>query len=109
MVLVLHNHDAGLAPDERGYMRRANVVAADLTQDRATFRPPLYPYAVALLYNTLGAPRFIANTFQALLDTLSVGMMYALALALLARRSVALLAAFLFAIFPQAIGFTGAL
>jgi len=109
MVLTLSNLDTALAPDERGYRNRAILVATDMRQDRDVFRSPLYPYTLSLLFKTIGDNRFVISTYNALLDIASVALMYVLACLAVSRRSVAVLAAFLFAVFPPALGLTGAL
>ncbi len=121
ITVAVNNLNAGLAPDEREYLDRAAVVAANVWQDIAIFRPPLYPYALALVFNIMGQARFVISAFHALADSLSVVLMFALTRELMksvanaappCRRltrgaSVPLLAALLYAVSPPAIGLVG--
>jgi 4-amino-4-deoxy-L-arabinose transferase-like glycosyltransferase len=109
MIAAVNNLETALAPDEREYMDRAALVATNVWQDRAVFRPPLYPYAIALVYHIVGTPRLIVNTFHALLDTTSAALIFLLARGLFRHREIALLAALLFALSPQSISLSGAL
>lgn len=109
-VTVAHNNlTTALAPDEREYLGRAVRVAENIWADRAIFRPPLYPYALALVFNTLGQARFLVGAFHAFADVISVALMYALTGALVRRRNVALVAALLYAVSPTALGLVGSL
>ncbi len=109
MVSAVNNLQVALAPDEKEYTTRAAVVARDIRADRGVFRPPLYPYALAVVYRTVGDDRFVVNAFQGFLDTFNTALVFLLALAWNRKRGVAVLAAFLFAVSPQAVGLSGAL
>lgn len=142
MVLTLSNLNTALSPDERGYLNRAVLVATEIGQDRDVFRSPLYPYSLALLFKTIGDNRFVISTYNALLDLVSIALLYVLARRAVAgsrpfevyatvtsrailriaetpkglqgrgpgnRAGVAVVTAFLFAVFPPALGLTGSL
>lgn len=109
MVVSLSNLDTALAPDERGYLNRAVLAASDIGRDTDVFRPPLYPYTLSLWFKTIGDERFLISTYNALLDLASVALLYVLTRLAIPRPSVAVLGAFLFAVFPPALGLTGAL
>lgn len=103
LTVAQNNLTTRLASDERGYLRRAVQISENPLQDRVTFRPPLYAYALALV-NTPGQARFLVSGFQALIDTVSVALLFVLTRALVGRTAAALLAALLYALSPMAIG-----
>jgi 4-amino-4-deoxy-L-arabinose transferase-like glycosyltransferase len=116
MTVAVNNLNTGLAPDEREYLDRAAVVVENVWRDTAVFRPPLYPYALALVFNIMGQARFVVGAFHALADTLSVALMFVLASQAPGKTSqnarvfgisVPLLAALLYGISPVAIGLVG--
>jgi 4-amino-4-deoxy-L-arabinose transferase-like glycosyltransferase len=107
MVVAVNNLDTALAGDEDEYLGRAKIVATDIRADTSSFHPPLYPYALAVVLKTIGDARFIISTYHALLDVLSVALVYLLARLTILRKDISLLAALWYAVFPTAIGLTG--
>ncbi|MBI4761758.1 MAG: glycosyltransferase family 39 protein [Chloroflexi bacterium] len=65
---------------------------------------PLYPIFLAFIFNWFGEGRFAAGAAQALLDTGNIALVYALSCALFKRRGVGLVAAALYALYPEVIG-----
>ncbi len=107
VAMVSNNLNTPVAADERVYLNRAALAAANIWQDHSTSRPPLYPYALAVWYQIGGTSRFSIGIFQALLGVLSATFLYKLTRVLFRPRGLALLAALLFVVSPQALGLTG--
>lgn len=84
--------------DEKDYTRLAVEIMQDPLGYQGTFRPPLYPYSLALSFTILGGSRFASAVVQALLATVNIALVYALAQTLFHRRGVSLLSAFIFAL-----------
>ncbi|MFQ5645667.1 MAG: glycosyltransferase family 39 protein [bacterium] len=69
-------------------------------------RPPLYPVVLGLLYKTFGIRRGLGLLFQAVCDTLSCLLIFLMAERLFGSYRSALLAAFLWAVYPPGIAIT---
>ena len=74
----------------------------------AYFRAPLYPIILGLVYKIFGVNLVIARLVQAIIGSISCGLLYLLARRLF-NESVARIAGFLLAIYPLAIYFDGEL
>lgn len=107
MGVVVNNLQADLSTDEHEYFDRAELAATDVGRDRAVFRPPLYPYTLALWFQPMGDSRFAIGTFQTLADLVSLALLAKLARFLFARREIALITALTFAVSPETLSFDG--
>lgn len=67
------------------------------------YRPPLYPAFVAFSFLLGGIGRFSVEFLQALLDTVNVALLFALTRTLFRKAGVALIAAGVYAIYPEAL------
>jgi len=75
------------------------IAAGQLTDGRAFYQAPLYPYLMGALYALAGPDVLIAKLAQAVVGTLSVGLVYLLGCRLFDRKT-ALLAAVLMSLSP---------
>lgn len=75
------------------------IAGGELSQGRAFYQAPLYPYLLGVLYAITGPNVLIAKLAQAVVGTLSVGLVYLLGYRLFDRK-VALVAASLTALTP---------
>jgi tetratricopeptide (TPR) repeat protein len=75
------------------------IAGGELTHGRAFYQAPLYPYLLGALYTITGPNVLIAKLAQAMVGTLSVGLVYLLGYRLFDRK-VALVASSLTALTP---------
>jgi len=75
------------------------IASGQLTDGRAFYQAPLYPYLLGALYAVAGPDVLIAKLVQAVIGTLSVGLVYLLGCRLFDRKA-ALLAAGLMSLTP---------
>lgn len=111
VAVLMQGVDLPIVRDEAQYDKFARqllaaVGARDIFAYTEIYRPPMYPAFVALAFLLGGAERFGVGMMQALLDTASVALVYALTRRLFHRSGVALLAAGLYAIYPEAVALT---
>jgi 4-amino-4-deoxy-L-arabinose transferase-like glycosyltransferase len=90
--------DLEIRADEREYTDIARDMAPDPLGYPGVFRPPLYPFLLVFSNAAFGETRFAAGVMQALLATLNVVVIYAMAQTLFRRKAASLLAALLFAV-----------
>ncbi|MBI4761761.1 MAG: glycosyltransferase family 39 protein [Chloroflexi bacterium] len=109
-VIVL-NQGLGLpiVRDEIAYFKLAHSLQQDLLHYTELFRPPLYPAFLAIIFRFSGDTRFAAGIAQTLLDTCNIALLFAITQRLFKKSRVSLLAAFLYAIYPEAIELTRSL
>ncbi len=106
VVSLSHGSELRLLHDEVAYHRRAAALLNDFGDYRGAFRPPLYPYALAVGFTFVGDSRFSIGFVQALLEAANIALIYAIAQTLFKRREVSLLAALLYALYPEFVFFT---
>lgn len=99
--LLLQDRQMPLKGDEGDYYKIAQTILTGWAAYQDTFRPPLYPIFLALSFPVLGETRFSIGFLQVLLATLNICVIYTLTRVLFERRGVALLAALIFAIYPD--------
>lgn len=99
--LLLQDRQMPLKGDEGEYYRLAQTIVTGWSAYQNTFRPPLYPVFLAFSFPVFGESRFTIGFLQVLLAALSICVIYTLAQILFQRRSVAVLTAFIFAIYPD--------
>lgn len=85
---------------------RAFASLGVLHPDTGVYRPPLYGLMLAGIYSTVGHARTAVRVFQALLDTATCAMLYALGQRL-GNARIGLIAAGMGAAYPLFIFFTG--
>ncbi len=68
-----------------------------------SFRAPLYPYFLAVLYATIGTDPLPVILLQCLLDAAVAGLLFLIAAKLVANRTVPVVSALLYSLYPYAI------
>ena len=99
LVMVVQGQGLELKWDEVAYFNRAHRLIADFWNYRDVMRPPVYPFFLSLVFQTVGDLRFVVGVAQALLSTFLIALIYTLTRILFARPSVALLAALFTALY----------
>lgn len=99
--LLLQDRQMPLRGDEGQYYRLAQTIVTGWSAYQNTFRPPLYPFFLAFSFSVFGESRFTIGFLQVLLAALNICVIYTLAQILFGRRGVALLSAFIFAVYPD--------
>lgn len=103
---ALHYHDiASNLAEGRGYsFSYEHLLEGDRPPDGGSAptarRPPLYPVFLAGIYHVFGFNHRLIQVLQAIMGTLTVFIIYLLALAALGRRDTALVAMALSAVYP---------
>lgn len=106
MFVLTQGVELPIVRDEAQYEKFALQLRDNLFAYAEIYRPPMYPAFVAFSFLLGGAERFSVGVMQALLDTASVALVYALTGRLFRRRGVALVAAVLYALYPEAVALT---
>jgi len=92
--------------DERAYFVVARQILNNPAQYAEMFRPPLYPAFLAVIFRFAGETRFAVGWVQALLDACNIALLFAITQRLFHRARIGLAAAFLYALYPEAIELT---
>lgn len=106
LAVLAQGAELPIVRDEAQYEKFALQLRDHFLAYTEIYRPPLFPAFVAFSFWLGGAERFSVGLMQALLDTASVALIYALTRRLFHRSGVALLAAGLYAIYPEAVALT---
>lgn len=93
--------DLPIRADEKDYTHLARLIVQNPLRYDNDFRPPLYPYTLALGFIVFGESRFATGVMHALLATLNIALLYALTQTLFRRRTVSVLSALFLAICPE--------
>lgn len=106
LAVLAQGAELPIVRDEAQYEKFALQLRDHFFAYTEIYRPPLFPAFVAFSFWLGGAERFSVGLMQALFDTASVALIYALTRRLFHRSGVALLAAGLYAIYPEAVALT---
>lgn len=109
VVVLTRGLEMPIVRDEIAYFQLAHNLLQDPLHYTEIFRPPLYPAFLAILFRFSGDTRFVSGIAQSLLDTCNIALLYAITQRLFRLPRVSLLAAFLYALYPEAIELTRSL
>jgi 4-amino-4-deoxy-L-arabinose transferase-like glycosyltransferase len=72
-----------------------------------SFRPPLYPFFLAIIYTVFGHSYAVVRIAQAIFSSLSTYLLYRIAYILTEDKRVAVISAWLLALYPPSLYFSG--
>jgi len=95
------------AVDSQYYNRFAlEILRGDFFFKQSVYFHPLYPFFVAFIYKISGYSFLAIGIFQALLDSLTCILIYIITIKIFDKKSVGLIAAFIYAFYGTAIFYT---
>ncbi len=106
ILVMVDGLELPIVRDEAQYDAYAREMQSNILEYDEVYRPPVYPGFVALAYQLGGGGRFSVSYLQALLDSVNLVLVFALTHAIFHRRSISMLAAGLYAVYPEAIALT---
>ncbi len=99
VAMTVQGYEMPLKWDELAYAKRARDILANVFAYRDVLRAPVYPFFLAVIFESVGQTRFAVGIIQSGISTVLVATIFALTRMLFARKSVALLAALFAALY----------